>query len=67
MVVTANGEKLYYNANQANLYGNGVNEIKSVTRFSMVQKLGTKPVTSITKVGKQIKFSFMADLDTYLL
>ena len=63
MVVTANGEKLYYNANQANLYGNGVNEIKSFPLFDG-SKLGTKPVTSITKVGKQIKFSFMADLDT---
>lgn len=63
MVVTANGEKLYYSANQANLYGNGVNDIKSFPLFDG-SKLGTKPVTSITKVGNQIKFSFMADMDT---
>ena len=34
MMITANNESMYYSGNQANLFGNGVNSITSLTRYS---------------------------------
>lgn len=47
MIVTANGAKLYYSGDQANLYGNGVNSITSLALYSS----GTinPQITTITK------------------
>lgn len=49
MMVTADGKKLYYytNVSQANLYGNGVNSITSLSRYS-----GSKLATNVTAITK---------------
>lgn len=49
MMVTADGTQLYYytNVSQANLYGNGVNSITSLSRYG-----GSKLATSVTAITK---------------
>ena len=46
MIVTANGETLDYSSSPANLYGNGVNNITSLTLFNRKKKsVGIKDIT----------------------
>lgn len=59
MVVAASNRHMYYDALPQDLYGNGVDEIKTFKLFNG-SLMTSKPVTNITKVGKKIKFSFMA-------
>lgn len=46
-IVTANGAKLYYSSSQANLYGNGVNNITSLKLYNGSSK--TVSIKDITK------------------
>lgn len=61
MVITANGKKMYYSGEQANLYGNAQKNITSLPLYSG-SKLTTKPVYNITKnQDGTITFSYLVN------
>lgn len=59
-VLTANGAKMYYSGEPANLYGNGVNTIESLTAYNGTTFTLTPAITKITKnyTDKTITFNY---------
>lgn len=61
MVITADGEKMYYSGSQGNLYGNGKNNITSLPLYNG-SRLTAKPVYNITKNDDgTITFSYLVN------
>lgn len=60
-ILTADGAKLSYgtNVSQKNLYGNGVNDITSLTTYAGTKKTDA-PIYNITKSGTDITFYYLS-------